>query len=37
MTLSWLTLSLSHSYGALFASSCMGGVALGCALPTMAD
>ena len=36
MTLAWLTLGLFESYGALFASSCMGGVALGCALPTVA-
>ncbi|MEP6831651.1 MAG: MFS transporter [Rhizomicrobium sp.] len=36
MTLSWLTLGLFASYEALFTSSCMGGVALGCALPTVA-
>ncbi len=36
MTLSWLTLTLFAGYWALFASSCMGGVALGCALPTAA-
>ena len=36
MTLSWLTLGVFTSYEALFASSCMGGVALGCALPTVA-
>jgi sugar phosphate permease len=36
MTLSWLTLGVFASYGALFASSCMGGIALGCALPTVA-
>jgi MFS family permease len=34
MTLSWLILSLSIAYGALFASSCLAGMALGCALPT---
>ena len=34
MTLSWLILSLSVAYGALFASSCLAGMALGCALPT---
>ena len=36
MTLSWLTLTLFAGYWALFLSSCMGGVALGCALPTAA-
>jgi MFS family permease len=36
MTLSWLTLTLFAGYWALFASSCIGGVALGCALPTAA-
>jgi MFS family permease len=36
MTLSWLTLSLFTAYGALFAGSCLAGVALGCALPTVA-
>jgi MFS family permease len=36
MTLSWLTLSLSPAYWALFASSCLGGIGLGCALPTTA-
>jgi sugar phosphate permease len=36
MALSWLTLSLSTAYGALYASSGMAGVALGCALPTTA-
>ncbi len=36
MTLSWLMLSLSAAYGAIFASSCFAGIALGCALPTAA-
>jgi len=36
MTLSWLTLGLFDSYEALFASACLGGIALGCALPTTA-
>ena len=36
MTLSWLILSLSATYGALFAGSCFAGMALGCALPTAA-
>jgi MFS family permease len=36
MTLSWLIPSLSPAYGALFASSCLAGIALGCALPTAA-
>jgi len=36
MTLSWLILSLSPTYGALLASSCLAGTALGCALPTAA-
>lgn len=36
MTLAWLTLSLFASYEALFASACLGGIALGCALPTTA-
>jgi sugar phosphate permease len=36
MTLSWLIPSLSPAYGALFASSCLAGTALGCALPTVA-
>jgi sugar phosphate permease len=36
MTLSWMTLSFFPSYEALFASACMGGIALGCALPTVA-
>jgi len=36
MTLSWLTLSLSSAHAALYASACMAGVALGCALPTAA-
>ena len=36
MMLSWLTLSLFAAYWALFASSCMAGIALGCALPTVA-
>jgi MFS family permease len=36
MTLSWLTLSLSPAHAALYASACMAGVALGCALPTAA-
>jgi sugar phosphate permease len=35
MTLSWLLPSLSSAYGALFASSCLAGSALGCALPTV--
>ena len=34
MTLSWLTPSLSSAYGGLLASSCLAGLALGCALPT---
>jgi MFS family permease len=36
MTLSWLIPSLSPAYSALFASSCLAGIALGCALPTAA-
>jgi MFS family permease len=36
MTLSWLTLSLVASQPALLASACLGGIALGCALPTAA-
>jgi MFS family permease len=36
MTLSWLILSLSPAYGALFAGACLAGIALGCALPTAA-
>ena len=36
MTLTWLTLSLSTAHAALYASACMAGVALGCALPTAA-
>jgi MFS family permease len=36
MTLSWLIPSLSPAYDALFASSCLAGIALGCALPTAA-
>ncbi|MES2255262.1 MAG: MFS transporter [Pseudomonadota bacterium] len=36
MTLAWLTLSLSAEHAALFASACLAGVALGCALPTAA-
>ena len=36
MTLAWLTLGLFASYEALFASACLGGIALGCALPTTA-
>jgi MFS family permease len=34
MTLSWLILTLSPTYGALFAGSCLAGMALGSALPT---
>ena len=34
MTLSWLIPSLSSAYDVLFASSCLAGLALGCALPT---
>lgn len=36
MMLAWLVLSLSQRYEALFASSALGGLALGCALPTAA-
>jgi MFS family permease len=36
MTLSWLSLSFSANYWALFASACLGGIGLGCALPTTA-
>jgi sugar phosphate permease len=36
MTLAWLTLGLSTEHAALYASACMAGVALGCALPTAA-
>jgi len=36
MTLSWLLLSLSTAYGALLGGSCFAGIALGCALPTVA-
>jgi MFS family permease len=36
MTLSWLMLSLSTAYAALFAASCFAGMGLGCALPTAA-
>ncbi|HEY4276241.1 MAG TPA: MFS transporter [Rhizomicrobium sp.] len=36
MTLSWATLALFANYEALFASACLGGIALGCALPTTA-
>jgi MFS family permease len=36
MMLAWLLLSLFPAYGALFASSALGGIALGCALPTVA-
>jgi MFS family permease len=36
MTLSWLSLSLSSTYGAIFAGACLAGIALGCALPTTA-
>ena len=34
MTLAWLTLSLSTAHAALYASACLAGIALGCALPT---
>jgi MFS family permease len=37
MTLSWLVLSLFVSQFALLASAFLGGIALGCALPTAAD
>ncbi len=36
MTLSWLSLSLVAAPPALFAASCLAGIALGCALPTTA-
>ena len=36
MTLSWLILSLSTAYAALYASACLAGIGLGCALPTAA-
>ncbi|MBW8709401.1 MAG: MFS transporter [Alphaproteobacteria bacterium] len=36
MTLSWLSLSLLASQPALMVSACLGGAALGCALPTAA-
>ncbi len=36
MTVSWLSVSLFANYWALFLSSCTGGIALGCALPTTA-
>ncbi len=36
MMLAWLCLSLWPHYEALFASSALGGIALGCALPTVA-
>jgi MFS family permease len=36
MTLSWLVLSFFTTYGALFAGSCLAGIALGFALPTAA-
>ena len=36
MMLAWLVLSLSPHYEALFVSSALGGIALGCALPTAA-
>ena len=36
MTLAWLTLSLFTGHAALFASACLAGVGLGCALPTTA-
>jgi MFS family permease len=36
MTLSWSCLSLVASQPALMASACLGGIALGCALPTAA-
>lgn len=34
MTLAWLTLALSTEHAALYASACLAGIALGCALPT---
>jgi MFS family permease len=36
MTLSWLVLSLPVSHLTLLSSACLGGIALGCALPTSA-
>ena len=36
MTLAWLILGLSTAHAALYASACLAGVALGCALPTVA-
>jgi sugar phosphate permease len=36
MTLAWLTLGLSSDHAVLFASACLAGVGLGCALPTTA-
>jgi len=36
MTISWLIMSLSATYGALLASSCLAGTALGCAMPISA-
>jgi len=36
MTLAWLTLSFSSDHAALYASACLAGVGLGCALPTTA-
>jgi MFS family permease len=36
MTLSWLVLSLFASQPALLSGACLGGIALGCALPTAA-
>lgn len=35
MTLSWSLLSLSSAHPAIFASACLAGIALGCALPTV--